>query len=374
MKVLFSCSVALSLRNFRGRLLESIRKRGHEVVAIAPDFDHDMLAWCAERGIATDDSPIDGQGLNPLRDLTSLAKLVGTVREHKPDVVLGYTPKPAIYTALAAKLAGVPHVTMMVTGLGYGFMAGEEGWKAKIVPPLVRNLYRAACAACDTVIFHNADNRRTFLDLGILRQPRKAVVVNGSGVDLDHYAPLPFPEVGGPHEIAFLLVGRIVRYKGILEYAKAAARVREKYPQARFLLAGYYDRNPLSYLPEEWAFIEKSLDYLGPQSDVRGVFAQSHVYVLPSYGEGMPRTVLEAMAHGRPVITTETFGCRDTVAEGENGFLVPVKDEIDLADAMIAFLSGNADYDAMGSRSLEIVRDCFEVEKVNADMRAAMRL
>jgi glycosyltransferase involved in cell wall biosynthesis len=369
-KIIITCSDASSLRNFRGRLIGSLRERGHEVVAVAPDFSPDMTAWCGELGVAMERISLDNQSLNPFRDVASLLQLYRIVRRHRPDVVMGYTHKPALYTAFAARLAGVPRVTMMVTGMGFGFEPGH-GFARFIVPAITRSLFRVGCAASDVVIFHNKDNRDFFHAEKLLRDPSKAVVVGGSGVDLSHFRPQRLEPVAAG-EITFLLVARIVRYKGILEYARAAEALRPVYPKARFLLAGYRDANPLAYSEEEWSFIQDQLEYVGRRDDVRSLYGQSHVYVLPSYGEGMPRTVLEAMASGRPIITTDTYGCRDTVEEGVNGYLVPTRRWEPLKEVMERFLNGSASISQMGAASLDRARRLFDVEKVNAVMLEAL--
>ena len=370
--ILLTCSDASSLRNFRGRLIGEMRNAGHEVVAVAPAFPPAIADWCEELGVTTETTAIANQSLNPFPDAASLFHLYRLVRRHRPDVVMGYTHKPALYTAFAARLAGVPKVTMMVTGMGFGFEPGQ-GLSRRIVPAITRTLFRIGCAACDTVIFHNRDNRDFFLAEKLLRDPAKAVVVGGSGVELDRFRPQPLPP-GPPEETIFLLIARIVRYKGIFEYARAAEALKRRYPKARFLLAGYRDRNPLAYSDEEWRFIERHLDYVGPSEDVRPLYGRAHVYILPSYGEGMPRTVLEAMASGRAIVTTDTYGCRDTVEEGVNGHLVPTRQYEPLAEAMERFLSGRSDRQVMGAASLQRARARFDVEIVNRDMLAALGL
>jgi glycosyltransferase involved in cell wall biosynthesis len=365
--VLLACSDANSLRNFRGPLIVALRAKGHRVVALAPSFPPAVKAWCDEMGVVITPILVDNQSLNPFRDARALVQLYRIVRGHRPDVVMGYTHKPALYTAFAARLARVPRVTMMVTGMGFGFEPGA-GLGRKIIPAITRTLFRIGCAACDKVIFHNRDNRDFFLAQKLLRKPDKAVVVGGSGVDLDRFRAQPLP-AGDP---TFLLVARIVRYKGILEYAKAAESLKPRYPSARFLLAGYRDSNPLAYSAEEWEFIQRTLTYLGPSEDVRPLYAQAHVYVLPSYGEGMPRTVLEAMATGRAIVTTDTYGCRDTVEEGVNGSLVPVREWRPLAAAMESFLLGRSSPEAMGAASRLRAERLFDAELVAKAMIEAL--
>jgi glycosyltransferase involved in cell wall biosynthesis len=369
-KILLTCSDANSLRNFRGRLIGSLRAQGHDVVVVAPGFPPAIAEWCTSLGVVMELTSLDNQSLNPFRDIAVIGQLVQIIRKHRPHVVMGYTHKPALYTAFAAKLAGVPRVTMMVTGIGFGFEPGA-GLARRMVPAITRILFRFGCAVSDTVIFHNKDNRDFFLSEGLLKQPEKAVVVGGSGVDLTHFTPLPF-DPAEPEEITFLLIARIVRYKGIVEYAHAAETLRRRFPKARFLLAGYHDSNPLAYSDQEWRFIQDQVEYVGPSDDVRSLYRRAHVYVLPSYGEGMPRTVLEAMASERPIVTTDTYGCRDTVEEGVNGHLVRTRDWQSLADAMERFLSGESCWETMGAASLSRVRRLFDVEQVNRDMIKAL--
>lgn len=370
-RILLTCSDANSLRNFRGCLIASLRHDGHEVVAIAPDFPTDIAQWCDELGVAMERTNLDNQSLSPLKDLAALAQIYRIVRRSRPDVVMGYTHKPALYTAFAAKLAAVPHVTMMVTGIGSGFEPGK-GLLRSLVPAITRALFRIGCAVSDTVIFHNKDNRDFFIAEKLLKDSGKAVVVGGSGVDLSYFQPQPPAASAAPDNITFLLIARIVRYKGILEYARAAEALRGRYPEAKFLLAGYHDSNPLAYSNDEWRFIQDQVDYLGPIKDVRPLYRRAHVYVLPSYGEGMPRTVLEAMASARPIVTTDTYGCRDTVEDGVNGYLVPTRDWRSLATAMEQFLAGRSSLSGMGRASLERVRSLFDVETVNRQMFAAL--
>ena len=372
MRVLLTCSDANSLRNFRGRLIQSMRAQGHEVIAVAPSFPPAIASWCDDLGLVKERTSLDNQSLNPIKDVGVVGELYRIIRKHRPGVVMGYTHKPALYTAFAAKLARVPRVTMMVTGIGFGFEPGP-GMTRKIIPAITRSLFRVGCAASDTVIFHNRDNRDFFLREKLLRGSSKAVVVGGSGVDLSHFTPQPL-DLAPPEALTFLLIARIVRYKGILEYARAARALRARYPEGKFLLAGYHDSNPLAYSDDEWRFIQEQVEYLGHSDDVRSLYRQAHVYVLPSYGEGMPRTVLEAMASARPIVTTDTYGCRDTVEEGVNGHLVPIRRWEPLAAAMDKFLSGASPVEKMGEASLARARALFDVEAVNREMLAALGL
>ena len=371
MKFVIVCAFAPSLVNFRGRLLEQIIAEGHTVLALAPDFDEATAQWCRSRGVETRHIDLDNQSTDMLADIKALTQIYRAIKSFRADVVLGYTHKPAIYTAIAGRLSGTPHTTMMVTGLGSGFEVST--FKKRIVNVIVKSLFKLSCLMSHRIIFHNADDLQYFVDEGILRSKHKTVVVNGSGVDLGLFARQPFPDVP-PSEITFLLVARVVQYKGILEYAKAAAELKKTFPKARFLLAGYHDNSPSAYTGEEWAFIQASVEYLGKSNDVSSLMQKSHVYVLPSYGEGLPRTVLEAMASGRPIITTDANGCRQTVIEGKTGFLVQPRDWTGLKDAMQKFLDGRADWKEMGAESHNFAITSFDVEQVNKHMLEALKL
>jgi glycosyltransferase involved in cell wall biosynthesis len=288
------------------------------------------------------------------------------MRRIRPDVVLAYTIKPVIYGSLAAAVAGVPRRFALVTGLGYAF-TGERGG---LLTGLIRRLYRIALERVHKVFFQNPDDQALFRQLGILRNGTPSVVVNGSGVDVGDYAVGPLPE--GPAR--FLMIGRLLGDKGVREYAEAARRVRAVHPEAGFGLVGWIDENPDAIAQSEldaWV-AEGCIEFEGRLADVRPAIAACSVYVLPSYREGTPRTVLEAMAMGRPIITTDAPGCRETVVDGDNGFLVPVKSVDALVGAMLRFIDDPGLAPRMGARSRRVAEDKYDVHKVNEVMLREM--
>ena len=208
--------------------------------------------------------------------------------------------------------------------------------------------------------------------LGLVGRRNRVVMINGSGIDLEQFSPVPLPS--GPP--TFLLIGRLIRDKGIFEYVEAARRVRRVHPEARFQLLGAYDTNPTAISPRELAAWcdEGAIEYIRATSDVRPYISQAHVVVLPSYGEGMPLAILEAMAMARPVLVTDVPGCRDTVVDGQNGLLVPVRDAAALADAMIRMIGDLDGLGAMGRKSRSIAEQKFDVHAVNAVILEAMGL
>ena len=364
---------ARSLINFRGALLKAMRDRGLRVIAAAPDISHDpdCVSALTKLGIDWSEIPLSRTGLNPLADLRSLAAMVGLMRREKPGAVLGYTAKPVIFGTVAASMARVQRRYALVTGLGYAFTAGG-GATRSLVRTVLTNLYRAAFRRTTKVFFQNGDDAALFRELRMLPSELPVVIVNGSGVDLRRFEPAPFP----PAPLKFLLIARMLSAKGIREYAGAAERVRQKHPHVEFHLVGGLDSNPDAIPAAEIEGWQTSghIVWHGEVSDVRRYIGGCHVYVLPSYREGMPRSVLEAMAMGRPIITTDAPGCRETVIEGKSGFLVPPQTVRPLAEAMERFVSDPGLIEPMGRHSRALAEDKFDVEKINAEMLREMEL
>ena len=370
-RVALVASHAPSLLLFRRPLIEAIGARGHEVLALAPDIAPGTKAALEDLGATPVEIPLSRTGLNPIADLATLNALTGLFRKHRPDVVMGYTPKPSIYASLAAARANVPRIVPMVTGLGYAFLDGG-GVKAGLIRRLTTALYARAFAASHCAIFHNADDRAVLAKAGCLPGSLPTVVVSGSGVDLDYFAARPMPPL--ERELTFLMIARLVRYKGIAEYCAAAEMVKSQRPDTRFLLAGPEETGPAGFPISELKTGASAVDYLGPVDDVRPLLAQAHIYVLPSYGEGMPRTVLEALATARPIITTDARGCRETVVAGKNGMLVAPQSAGALAEAMSAMADRADALAAMGRESRRLAETTFDVTKVNAAMLEALGL
>lgn len=374
MKFLILASLAGSLTGFRKPLIQALVSQGLEVHAVAPELltDKKVVAELSAIGVTCHDAPLSRTGMNPLSDLKALFALRRLMKTIQPDYFLGYTIKPVIYGNLAAWLAGVPHRFALITGLGYTFIGGQ-GVARKLVSKLAHTLYKAALAKTQKVFFQNPDDEALFRQLGLLPRSTPSLVVNGSGVDVSQFAVVPFVEQSVPH---FLLIARLLGDKGIREYVQAAKLVKQQYPEAQFDLVGGLDTNPTSISQAEldqW-IAAGTINFLGRLSDVRPAIAECSVYVLPSYREGTPRTVLEAMAMGRAVITTDAPGCRETVVDGDNGFLVPVKDADALAQAMLRFIEQPELIAQMGQRSRSIAEEKYDVHKVNAQMLEGMGL
>jgi len=378
MKFLMISSFLPSALNFRGKLLEAIHTQGYEIHIMAPELssfgeEHNKLKAL---GYHVHEIPMQRTGTNPLADLKLLKNLVGQIRQIKPDMVLSYTIKPVIYGTLAAWLAGVPKRYALITGLGYAFQNVELG-KRSLFQKMVHRLYGYALKHADKVFFQNPDDLKLFQDMQLLSANKPTVVVNGSGVNVQDFAVLPLPKnAQGVTHASFLLIARLLGDKGVREYAAAAKIVKAKYPEAEFHLVGWIDDNPSAISQAEldtWVS-DKTVNYWGKLSDVRPAIAASSVYVLPSYREGTPRTVLEAMAMGRAVITTDAPGCRETVSNGVNGYLVGVKSVDDLVQTMQYFIEDPKLMDYMGQRSREIALNKYDVHQVNQHMMTEMEL
>ncbi len=365
MKFLLIAGFAESLLSFRGPLILALQTRGLQVHVAAPGVPagHPIRLQLQALGLTVHDIPLRRTGTNPFSDVRTLMVLWGLMRRVRPHWILGYTIKPVIYGSLAAWLAGVPKRFALITGLGYAFV---EGNGRGLLQALVQRLYAFALSHVHKVFFQNPDDEALFLQRSILKVDTPSCVINGSGVDVSVFTVEPLP----PGPPCFLLIARLLGDKGVREYAQAARRVRAGHPEVSFLLVGWIDTNPDTIAQHEldtWV-ADGTLEFLGRLSDVRPAIAACSVYVLPSYREGTPRTVLEAMAMGRAIITTDAPGCRETVVEGTNGFMVPVQSAKALEQAMLRFVQDPALAARMGQRARKMAEDKYDVHKINAVM------
>lgn len=362
-----------SLIKFRGSLIEDISKKGFEIHVAIPDLDNNITLKkiLEDKGIIAHNIPMQRTGINPLADIVTLFHLIRHIRRTKPEYVLGYTIKPVIYGSLAAWLAKVPNRFALITGLGYAFQGQEDDTSAKrsLIRQLAQRLYSLALGTTHKVFFQNPDDQALFKKLNILKPSTPSFVVNGSGVNISEYEVTPLP--ASPR---FLLIARLLGDKGVREYAQAAKQIKNTKPEVNFDLVGWIDENPdaIKQLELDTWIKEGTLNYLGKLTDVRPAIAKCSVYVLPSYREGTPRTVLEAMSMGRAIITTDAPGCRETVVDNDNGFLVPVKSVEALVVAMKKLIDDPDLIEKMGQRSRAIAEEKYDVHKVNDSMLKAM--
>lgn len=362
---------AFSLINFRGPLIRALVEAGVQVHALAPDYDADTREGVAALGAQPVDYSLTRAGMNPLCDGLDTLRLARLLRRLRPDATLGYFIKPVIYGTFAAWLARVPRRYAMIEGLGFVFTDGGERLplRRSLLRSAVRGLYRAALARAQRVVFLNREDTDDFVRAGLVAGD-KACCLGGIGVDLVEWTPAP--AVSAP--VTFVLAARLLREKGIVEYVEAAARVRSQHPAVRFVLLGGLDPNPGGLSQAEIdAWVRAGLIEWPGHVAVRPWLAQASVFVLPSYyREGVPRSTQEAMAMARPVITTDAPGCRETVVEGDNGFLVPMRDVDALVERMLAFVREPALIETMGQRSRALAEARFDVRRSNAALMQIM--
>lgn len=367
-KVMIVAGFNKSLILFRKELIEQWLKSGCAVIAAAPG--REIEEALTELGAGYHTLPLERTGLNPMKDLILLLRLIQLLKKERPDYLYLYTIKPVIYGSLAARVLPSCRVFSMITGLGYAFTRSED--EGKLLRKLLVILYRLALRRNRKVFFQNPDDESFFVDNGIV-DLKKVVRVNGSGVNTDYFRMTPHKQ----GVVSFLMIARLLVEKGIVEYMEAARKVKAKHPETRFMLVGWsFDKNPSAIgqgQVEEWQK-EGIVEICGETGDVRPYIARAGIYVLPSYREGTPRTVLEAMAMGRAVITTDVPGCRETVIEGRNGFLVPVRDSEALAEAMEKFIENPALIEQMGAESQKIAKEKYDVHKVNRVINREMGL
>ncbi len=369
-KVLIIAGYASSLYIFRGPLIRTLKEK-HQVSTTAPFDSNEVSEKVKSLGVDYYPNSFQRAGMNPLADLKASNELRKIIEMVAPDYVLAYTIKPVIFGLSAAMKAGVKNTYALITGLGSGF--DQNSFKQRLLYLLIKRLYRNSLKRSSGVIFQNPDDRKFFLDHEIIRKDQNTEVVNGSGVDLDYF----YPSSPKTSQISFLLVARMVREKGVVQFVNVARRVKLNFPETTFELLGWVDENPNSLSRDDirnWED-EGVITYHGAVNDVRPFIANSSVFVLPTYyREGTPRTILEAMSMQKPIITTNTPGCKETVVNGMNGFLVAPKDEKELYDKVVYFINNPKEIDRMGKESLRIARQKYDVAKVNAQLIEFMGL
>ncbi|KQS04355.1 glycosyl transferase [Sphingomonas sp. Leaf357] len=355
--IVLSINTSWNILNFRRNLIERLQHEGFDVVAVAPRDAYS--AALVAMGVRYFPIEIDSKGLSPLQDIMLTVEYYRILKRLRPAAYLGWTIKPNVYGSLAAHALGIP-VINNISGLGTAFI------KVGLLTRLVRRLYRAALSRSATVFFQNRHDRDLFVAQDLVSSMQTALLP-GSGIDLAHFAPDPAEEAPVP---TFLMVARLLRDKGVVEFADAARIVQQARPDARFELLGFLDVQNRTAIDREMVECwerEGVLHYLGEASDVRPHLARAMAVVLPSYREGMPRSLLEAAAMGRPLIATDVPGCTEIARHGDNALLCRARDAASLAEAMLAMLALTpADRATMGARSRKIAEQEFDVTLVEA--------
>lgn len=362
-----------SLVNFRLDLMRRMRALGHRVTAVAPDLDDPTRARLEALGIRTATVPMQRTGLNPLADLATMNALRRLMRRERPDVVIPYTMKPIVYGAMAARLARVPACHPLFTGLGYAFSDPRPTGKRRAVRGTAIALHRLATGRVDLAFCYNDADRDDIRRHRMIPEAARLVGIPGSGVDPARFVPAPLP----PGPPVFLFLGRMLRSKGVEDTLAAARLLRAQGLPVRLELLGPTDSNPDAIAPDllaRWQAAGEAL-VLGETRDVIPHLHRAHVVVLPTrLREGVPRTLLEAMACGRAVITSDAPGCGETVADGRAGLVVPAGDVPALARAMRAFLDDPALAARMGAEARRQVCARHDVHRVNRMILTALGL
>ncbi|QHH93523.1 glycosyltransferase family 4 protein [Acinetobacter proteolyticus] len=373
-KIALIGTTGASFYGFRADLIKKLVSEKHHVYAFTSEYHASCLDKIRALGATPITYRLSRGGLNPFADLISLIQLTKKIKQVNPDIVFSYMAKPLIYGSIAAQFARVPYIIGMLEGLGYTFTDQPDGQsiKTKIIRNIQILLYKWAFPCLDEMIFLNPDDKKDLMDRYQLSVP-KTHILGGIGIDL---AQFPYTEVQNK-VVNFLFIGRLLKEKGIFEFIEAIRLVKQKYPFASFTILGAIDHANLGALTQEnlESLIQENLfEYAGHVTNIQDWITNTSVFILPSYREGVPRSTQEAMAIGRPVITTDVPGCRETVVDGVNGFLVPKWNVQVLADKMCYFIEHPEQVNIMGRQSYRIAQEKFDVNKVNQKLFEIMGL
>lgn len=355
MRILFLVTEDWYFCSHRLPIAKAARDAGFEVVVVTRIGRHGSCIQ--QEGFRIIPLAIRRRSRNPLREIATILEVLQIYRREKPDLVHHVAMKPVIYGSLAARIASVPVVINAIAGLGFVF--SSEHWKAKLLRPWIRSAYRLLLnQKHGKVILQNPDDQQLLIESDVLSLDR-TVLIRGSGVDVSCFRASPEPE-NGP--IVVTLVARMLLDKGVVEFVKAAQLLKQQGIPLRAILVGEPDQeNPASISEQQliaWQS-EEIIEWWGHRSDISAVWAQSHIAVLPSYREGLPRTLLEAAACARPIIATDVPGCREIVQHEKNGLLVPVRDPVILAHAVKRLVTNKALRQRMGRKGRELVKREF---------------
>lgn len=374
-KIVFVATVASSIYGFRQPLIAELQKRGHHIYAFVSEYTQAELEKIRAIGVTVIPHQLNRGGLNPLADIWATYKLAKQIKKIQPDLVFSYFAKPVIFGTLAAKFSKVPKIFAMLEGLGYTFTEQPEGLttKTKIIRKIQVFLYRLSLPLANKVIFLNPDDPKDLLEQHNIKV-RQVEILGGIGLNLADYPYQPVPQT---EHIRFLFIGRLLKEKGIQEFIQAAKIVKTLYPNTVFTVLGAIDNMNLGALSEQELdnYVQSGLvEYPGHVSDVNEWITKSHVFVLPSYREGVPRSSQEAAAIGRAIITSDVPGCRETVEQGVNGFLVPAWNSEKIAEKMIYFIENPEQIRKIGDESYRIAKEKFDVDKVNQKLMQILGL
>ena len=376
MKIIIISTVASSFLLFRKDLIVELLRRKHQVYVFTSEYTEDELKKIQAIGAIPVTYDLQRGGLNPLLDIKTVYLLSREIKKIAPNIVLSYFSKPVIFGTLAAKMVKVPNIIGMLEGLGYTFTEQPDGLtkKMQLVKQMQITLYRFALPLLDTLIFLNHDDPKDLLYTHSINV-NNVEILGGIGLNLKYYPYHPISN--SKSTINFLFIGRLLREKGIHDFVAAAKIVKQSYSDVKFIVLGSIDSSNPGALQQSELDRLISLDiinYPGQVDNVQRWIADSHVFVLPSYREGVPRSTQEAMAIGRAIITTDVPGCRETVVDGVNGFLIEKWNIQALAEKMIYFIEHPEQIQKMGYESYKIAQEKFDADKVNRRLLKLMGL
>tara|TARA_B100001093_G_C26828101_1_gene1014932 strand:- start:1454 stop:2593 length:1140 start_codon:yes stop_codon:yes gene_type:complete len=374
-RILLVASYPKSILDFRGDMMQKLIEKGLDVHVSAPNLSQykKIIGGLNSLGVVSHNHIMKRASLNIISEIQTIFSLIKIFNKLKPNFFFGYTAKPVIWGTLVASLFRVPNKYCLISGLGYGFTTGD-GYRRFLVRKILIFMYKAALSRCSKIFFQNKDDLNLFYELNIISKNKPVSIINGSGINLIKYSYKPIIDM--PDKVNFLMISRLLKDKGIHEYIKAASIISNRFSNIKFTLVGSLDPNPTGIKSYEIKKLEREgiIEWIEEVDDVRNLISESHIYVLPSYREGTPRTVLEAMSIGRAIITTDTPGCRETVIDGDNGFLVRPKSYKDLINSMEKFILNKDLIKIMGKRSREIAEIKYDVDDINEKIINEMNL
>lgn len=368
MRVVIAASYGPSILNFRKDLIEEMVQKGHSVTCVSIEPKNELEEPLAALGAQYETVGGTRTGTGIAENISMFFRYIKLFRKLNPDLCFFYMAKPIVFGGSAAALLRIPKIYPFITGLETAFYS--VGFHNLVIRCILCIFYRFVLHFSQSCFFMNREDSSKFVKLHLIKE-EKAVLVNGSGVNMKHFVRFPLPE-----EPCVCMVARLVLGKGIREYFKAAAILKKKYPKVSFLLVGGPDEHSEAVSSEELQTLleEGAITYYGYTEDVRPYLEQCSVFVLPSYHEGNGRSIVEAMAAGRAIVTTRVPGCKDTVIEGYNGFLVPAGDENALAERMEILIQNKDLRITMGESSYQLCLEKFEVSQVNEILLSTMGL
>lgn len=365
-KIFIIGGTASMMLNFRKELIIELASKGNEVFCMANDYTVDQKIELESWGAKAIESPLNPKGLNPWGDVVAVYKLKKILNLIQPDVVFSYFVKPVIFGSIAARVVKIPRVVGMIEGLGNAFMVAQEepSKKQQIIKRITIALYRLVLPKLDQLILLNHDDKKDLVETYDIKV-NKLEVLGGIGLDLERFSYRPANTL----EVSFIFIARLLKEKGVFEYLQAAEKVKRLHPEVKFYMLGGFDtQNPFALKKQELEeYLQKgTVIYPGHVDNVPEWIAKSSVFVLPSfYREGLPRSTQEAMAIGRPIITTDSVGCKETVDDGLNGFLVPPFSPDEIVKKMLFFIEHPEKITEMGLKSREMAEQKYDVHVVN---------